>query len=169
MSDETRRAATTGGVAEAAVSVTLGAAGLVAGAALMYFLDPQLGESRRSRMADRLAGAARRTGGRASGWTEDVTQELEAVPHDLRYRSSDEAVSDDVLAARVRSELGHIVKHAGAIDVQVTDGHVILRGPVLAEEAIGVVATVSTVPGVKTVDDRLEVRESADSIPSLQK
>ncbi len=163
MSDALRRT-NSASAGDAGTSLLLGAAGLVTGAALMYFFDPELGEGRRNQLADRLGGMARRAGRGVGGWTEDVTQELQAVPHEFRYRSSDEPVSDDVLASRVRSELGHMVRHAGAIDVQVTDGRVVLSGPVLADETVGVLATIHTSPGVKEVDDDPLIDDRTDSI-----
>ncbi len=163
MAQSTRSTNTAGGG-----TIVTGLLGFAAGAAVMYFFDPELGDGRRTQLADRVGGATRRFGRQVGGWSEDMTQELQAVPHEFRYRSSDEPVTDDVLASRVRSEIGHTVRHAGAIDVRVTDGEVTLSGPVLADEAVGLLATINTVPGVRRVNDRLDVHQASDSIPALQ-
>ena len=59
-------------------------------------------------------------------------------------------VADDVLAERVRARLGHNVSHA-SIEVQVAQGEVTLRGPVLDAEVDGLLRAVRAVPGVRGV------------------
>jgi hypothetical protein len=73
-----------------------------------------------------------------------------------------------VLLERVRAQLGRFVSHPHAIDVEVADGTVTLRGPILADEVDGVVATVLGVRGVRSVTNELEAHDSPLGIPALQ-
>jgi hypothetical protein len=117
--------------------LTLAAACLLAagtGAALMYFLDPDLGRARRARMQPgRLPNAMRR------------------APDAL------EPVEDAVLVERVRTALGHTIANPDGIDVKAFDGRVVLKGPVTPEELAEIVACTRRVRGVREVDNRLSL------------
>jgi len=102
------------------------AAGL--GAALMYFLDPDLGRSRRA--------ALRPTG---PGTTP----------------IGDDSVDDAMLVERVRMALGRTIANPNAIDVRAHEGRVVLKGPVTPEELAEIVACTERVRGVREVDNRL--------------
>ena len=67
-----------------------------------------------------------------------------------------EPVDDDQLIARVRSKLGRVVSHPHAIDAAARDGHVALSGGILEQEATPLIAAVSSVRGVSSVDDHFE-------------
>lgn len=84
-----------------------------------------------------------------------------------RRRLSPAPVPDDVLAERVRARMGHIVSHS-AIDVQVAQGDVTLRGPVLDTEIDGLLHAVRAVPGVRAVVSQLEPHSRPGNIPGLQ-
>jgi uncharacterized membrane protein len=142
--------------------------GLGLGAAAMYFLDPDRGRRRRSLQANRVdhwraatRNASGRTGrdlrNRAVGWRYRITNAL-----------TSDSPSDPVLAERVRSELGRHVSHPAAIEVESIDGHVLLSGPVFADQADNLVLQVHRVRGVQSVEDRLERHESAENVPALQ-
>jgi uncharacterized membrane protein len=60
------------------------------------------------------------------------------------------------------------VSHPRAIEVTASDGRVTLCGPVLAAEEQRLKRTVSRIPGVEEIDDRLQIHEHADDLPSLQ-
>jgi BON domain-containing protein len=102
------------------------AAGL--GAALMYFLDPDLGRARRTALEQ--SGRRRAPGG-------------------------DEPVDDAVLVERVRMALGRTIANPNAIDVKAFEGRVVLKGPVTPEELAEIVACTGRVRGVREVDNRL--------------
>jgi len=70
-----------------------------------------------------------------------------------------EPVSDTVLAERVRSQIGHVVTHAGAIGVSVREGRVTLTGRVLRGEVRRLLKRISRVPGLTRVDNDLEAYE----------
>jgi uncharacterized membrane protein len=64
--------------------------------------------------------------------------------------------------------MGRYVSHPGAIEVSAAAGRVTLRGPVLADEADGLIRAVESVRGVREVEDRLEVHGDPGSVPALQ-
>ncbi|MEW5918686.1 MAG: SRPBCC family protein, partial [Gemmatimonadota bacterium] len=70
----------------------------------------------------------------------------------------------------VRSELGRVVSHPSAIEVDVEDGRVTLVGDVLTTEADRLARRVSRVRGVQEVNNRLRVwdEEESGNVPSLQ-
>jgi hypothetical protein len=72
------------------------------------------------------------------------------------------------LIERVRATLGRTCSHPRAIDVETWDGNVTLRGPILATELEGLLSTLKTVRGVRSVTSKLSVHESPKGIPALQ-
>jgi uncharacterized membrane protein len=143
--------------------------GFVAGAAFMYFADPNRGRRRRAIASDKML----------SGW-HDITNEFDKAGRDLRNRAQGVAssvhlpwnsdVADEaVLVDRVRSMIGREVSHPHAIGVHIDgEGRVVLEGPVLRHELNYLMKSVKSVPGVKEVVSRLEVHSEAGNISSLQ-
>jgi uncharacterized membrane protein len=64
--------------------------------------------------------------------------------------------------------LGRVVSHPHAIEVSCADGKVMLGGPILEDEVSLLVASVSSVPGVKQVEERLERHQESGNISALQ-
>jgi hypothetical protein len=118
-----------------------------AGAALMYFLDPNTGRRRRGLVRDQV---------------------VHGVVAELRGRLDGRDVSDDTLAERVRGRIGAIAGHASAIRSSVSEGRVTLNGPILLDDVDRLLRRVRAVRGVKDVDDRLEVHAEPDNVPGLQ-
>jgi hypothetical protein len=144
----------------------IGGAGI--GAGLMYFLDPQAGRRRRALVRDQLVHLAHEAEDALDATARDVAHRTEGVVAEARARLRREQPSDEVVAGRVREKLGHYTSHPGAIEVAVRDGQVSLSGPILAAEAPGLRQAVRRVRGVRELEDRLEVHESAEGIPALQ-
>jgi osmotically-inducible protein OsmY len=146
--------------------------GGLAGAALMFFLDPERGSRRRHLAGDKAKSSLRTGGRRVRGLAEDLRNRTSGAAAEARARIEDlsgrERVLDDVLVARVRAELGRHTRHVRAIEVSAADGTVTLRGPILAEEAGEVLAAVEKVPGILGVENRLDVHADAGNMPSLQ-
>jgi uncharacterized membrane protein len=142
--------------------------GMVIGAGLMYLLDPDRGRRRRAMVRDQMV----------SSWS-DLDDAVDTAGRDLKNRArgvlaetrsrfrSDEA-DDNVLMARVRSEIGRVVSHPHAIQVRAEDCCVTLSGPVLADEEEALVAAVKGVRGVEGVLNHLETHEEAGTVPGLQ-
>jgi osmotically-inducible protein OsmY len=87
----------------------------------------------------------------------DVIDGTFGASAELRNRLGDEDVTDEQLVARVRSELGHHVERARAIEVVADHGKVILRGQASPDELDDVVTTVRRVRGVEQVENQLRV------------
>jgi len=133
----------------------------VAGAALMYFLDPERGRSRWTLLRDRTAGTVRhlsrhveRAGRRAIA---DVYGVRQKVTH-LRPEET-EAPNDPDLVQRVETELFRdpdIPK--GAININAENGKVILRGQLERPEMIHAIERkVRKVHGVQEVENLMHL------------
>ena len=128
------------------------------GAGLMYFLDPVRGRKRRARVGE-LATHARRVERELVGkGLRDASHRAHGVTERLKHIVP-EQTDDAVLASRVRAHLGRVAD-AHAIDVEVKEGRVVLRGAVETRHAIEAIRCVRHVPGVRYVVDRLERREA---------
>jgi uncharacterized membrane protein len=144
----------------------LGALGL--GAALMYFLDPSRGRRRRALVRDQVRHAVRKGEHGMEATVNDLTNRAHGLAAEARNRFREDDPTDDVLVARVRSELGRVCSHPRAVIVTALDGVVTLSGPVLEHEVDNVVAAARSARGVTSVENRLEVHEEPGNVPSLQ-
>ena len=143
----------------------LGAAALGAGA--MYFLDPRSGGRRRALVRDQGVHARRRVREVADKTANDVRNRAVGLAARSRRLWHREPVSDAQLVERVRATLGRAVSHSSALEVTASDGRVRVSGPILVSEAGRVLRTVRRVPGVREVEEALDVHVVAD-IPALQ-
>ena len=144
-------------------------AGLAAGAALTFVLDPSSGRRRRALMRDQFVRAGRKTRQVADATATDLSNRVRGVAAETRSVLRGERVEPHRLVERVRATLGRATSHPGAIDVFGVDGGaVILEGPILTFEADRVISAAWSVPGVERVIDHLERHESSDGVPSLQ-
>ena len=138
------------------------------GAGLMYLLDPQMGRRRRS-LIDDQAFHGEYDAGEASGDTvTGLGNQVRGASEEVRQRTNDETASDRALAERVRSHLNGATSHPGSIQVTARDGRVTLRGPILAGEVDALLARIRSVPGVRSVENRLEVHKEPGWAPGLQ-
>jgi hypothetical protein len=142
--------------------------GAGAGAGLMYLLDPDQGNRRRALMRDQLVRARHLTEDAMDATSRDMRNRARGVVAELQARLRPEDVTDDVLHERVRARLGQTVRYARSIETSVADGAVTLRGPVLADDVARVVRRVGQVPGVQSVDNRLDVHAEPGDVPGLQ-
>ena len=76
-------------------------------------------------------------------------------------------VDAPVYAKNVRARLGRVVSHPGALEVDVRDGYIHLRGPILSDEVDLVLSELCNVQGIRGISDELEVHEEQD-LSSLQ-
>lgn len=139
-----------------------------AGAALMYFLDPQRGNRRQKRLRDRVVHAGHVSADFLGTARRDTRNRLRGIAAEARTRLRDSTPDDRILEERVRAELGRAVSHPGAIDVEAAEGTVLLRGFVLERERDTLVDHVGKVRGVESVEDLLEAHETAENVPALQ-
>lgn len=144
----------------------ISAAGI--GAGFMYLFDPDRGKRRRAEIRNK-ARHINRVAIDAVGKTQrDLRNHLVGVVSEMNSRVRPEEVADSVLEARIRSKLGRVVSHPHAIEVRVVDGRAILTGPILAAEAVPLFEVISSIAGLKTIENLLELHESAGDLPALQ-
>jgi uncharacterized membrane protein len=146
----------------------MGIGGLGLGAGLMFMLDPDRGRRRRALVRDQMAHAARMLSRATGATSRDLTHRIYGTMAESGNLFRREEISDDVLTERIRARVGRSVSHPHAISVTVNDGHVSLSGPVLAHEAPRLLSGVSSVRGVKGVENVLTVHTEAENISSLQ-
>jgi hypothetical protein len=144
----------------------LGSAGL--GAGLMYLLDPERGRRRRALLRDKGVSAWRFSERAVSKTSRDVGNRAQGLAASAKGLFLRPRISEDVLGARVRSHIGHLVSHPHAIEVGVHRGLVTLSGPILKRELDDLIAGIKGIEGVAGVDNRLEPHKQAEGVPGLQ-
>jgi hypothetical protein len=144
-------------------------ASLGVGAGIMYLADPQKGRGRRARLRDTAVHRSHMLRDVAGAASRDTEHRLAGIAARARAAVARRpAPDDDVLAARVRSRLGRLVSHAGAIDVKAASGRVALTGPVFEAELNQLLYGVGAVEGVIEIENHLEPHADAADIPALQ-
>ncbi len=73
-------------------------------------------------------------------------------------------IDDDLLEKRVRDEFHRKIRHATGIDIQVHEGVVTVRGPILVDEVDTLISCIQSVPGVQRVEDHLQAHQTQPSI-----
>ncbi len=143
--------------------------GVVGGAAVMYLFDPERGKRRRALLRDQADSAFDEVSDSLEGRARDAVNRVENAVHDAQPGQAQNAgVSDFTLQTRVQAQLGHYVADPGAISVAVNGGNVILGGKIHAREAQPLIERVRTIPGVKSVENRLELHDSGENVPNPQ-
>ena len=142
--------------------------GIGIGAGLMYILDPDRGARRRALIRDKIVSASNSTQCYLGKMSRDLGNRAQGLVAETKNMFRHEEVTDEVLVARVRAELGRHPVHQRAIEIEATQGRVILRGPALRSEVDELLKSVETVRGVKGVENQLEVYGQAEGISSLQ-
>jgi osmotically-inducible protein OsmY len=138
------------------------------GATAMYLLDPQQGRRRRAMLSDQIASRRRQANRVAAGCARGLAHRMQGIRATARSLLESRPLTDEQLAARVRSRLGRVSSHPGAIPVQVEQKRVVLTGAVLMRELPRVVRAVKYVPGVEHVDDQLTGYENPSGVSALQ-
>ena len=138
------------------------------GAGLMYLFDPDRGRRRRALLRDKAEHATKIAADAAGKTQRDVRNHLlgAAAEFESLFRSAE--ATDRVLEARIRSKMGRVVSHPHAIKVKVSDGLVTLCGPILADDLHPLLDAVIANSGVKNIDNRLQVHQTAGEVPALQ-
>ncbi|HYC33464.1 MAG TPA: SRPBCC family protein [Gemmatimonadales bacterium] len=142
--------------------------GIVIGVGLAYLLDPDRGARRRALLRDQTTRAGHRLAQGLDATARDLRNRAGGTAAEVRSRFRHDDADDTVLHERIRSAIGRVVSHPGAVLVDVQDGRVTLRGHVLEEEAAALRRTVRSVRGVSDVTDELSLHPDAENIPSLQ-
>jgi uncharacterized membrane protein len=138
------------------------------GVTLMYFLDPQRGNHRRALVRDRV-----------NRFINDLDDSLDMVLQDTRNRArgvlsemtaklSDQGAPDWILEERVRAALGRVTQHSRLLGIRANDGHILISGPALRAEKDEIIKYASRARGVHSVQDEMQVFETARELPSFQ-
>lgn len=127
------------------------------GAAVMYLWDPRRGKARRAEVRQKTARTAKQAGDELEKKAEDLLNRIKGFLAEAHaaMEHREEAVDDDIVAERVRSHLGHLTEHASAIQTEVVNGVVALRGTISPDKKRAVVDQVLSLPGVKGIRDLL--------------
>lgn len=148
-------------------STAIGA--LAAGATTMFLLDPAQGRRRRAMVRDKMVRAGRVTTDATGVIARDVANRAQGMLAATRSRlRREEDLSPEKIKARARAVLGRVVSHPRAISVDSTDGTLIVSGYILEREVEPLLRALQGVPGVRQVENRLEVGENPAEMPSLQ-
>jgi hypothetical protein len=142
--------------------------GIGLGTAGMYLLDPDRGKRRRALVRDKLAYAKRKTADGIETTARDLSNRARGIASTVQSRFTSAHVNDSVLVDRVRAKLGRIVSHPGAVTVSSDGGNVMLSGPILENEASHLLSYAKWIPGVKEVNNNLELHSEAENHPALQ-
>lgn len=143
-------------------------AGAVIGGRIMYMLDPDAGTKRRRYMQDKAGRLFRVAADAADKSVRDIKNRTRGVIAQSLRSVRSEDVSDVVLEERVRSKLGRIVSHPGALDVSASQGTVKLCGRVLERELEQLIPQLYKVRGVRRIESNFEVYREASGHPDLQ-
>jgi osmotically-inducible protein OsmY len=142
--------------------------GVVLGAVLMYFFDPDRGKRRRELCRDKVEEAGNKVGGYADKVSRDVRNRASEIVADTKSLFAHEDLTDEDLVDRVRSKLGHHPIDSDAVDIQATKGAVILSGSVTASESLKLLKAARRVRGVSRVENQLRVLPDKANAPDLQ-
>ncbi len=143
-------------------------AGFAAGAAFMYFADPDRGKRRRALIRDQSVRMSHRFSGLMDKAARDAANRARGAACAFRSAFRGGATLDDVVVQRVRSKLGRLVGHPHAVEVSSSGGVVTLSGLVLRSEEAHLLRCVKAIAGVRGVHNRLEAHDSSEHISSLQ-
>ncbi len=138
---------------DAALLGGLGLGAFSLGALTMFLMDPKRGRRRRALARGRLARATHEVRDGVSGTMHDLRNRARGLLAETRAEIEESDVPDEVLIERVRSALGHVVPHAGRLELNAYHGNVKIRGQVPEDEKPGLLRTVRRVRGVEQVED----------------
>jgi osmotically-inducible protein OsmY len=128
------------------------------GALLMYLFDPDRGRYRRGLLRDTLQKRVRHVERVSANRVVYALNRTRGMLSQGRAQLAPTSVPDDILRDRVRARLGHVVRHAHAIQVTAENGCVRLEGHVLPNEADAVKAAMRHVPGIVLLECQLDER-----------
>lgn len=148
------------------ISTVLGA--LILGAGAMYYLDPEQGRRRRALVADRVDSMSHDARDYLDNKRKRTADRVRGMFATVRGRMTSAMPSDDQLNAQIRSHLGRVVSFPHAVETQVMQGRVQLRGHILADEFNPLMAEIWTLRGVTAVDSQLSLQAEPGNVPTMQ-
>ena len=135
--------------------------GVLYGAGVMYFLDPERGRRRRAEVGRRSVRVLHEAEDLWTKGCRDLMNRGTGVASQARRLLVAAPADDNVITARVRSVLGHHVVDARGVEVTTLDGHVTLRGTVRPGEPEQLIPAIEQIPGVREVRSGLATAGAA--------
>ncbi|HEX6984507.1 MAG TPA: BON domain-containing protein, partial [Planctomycetaceae bacterium] len=129
--------------------------GMLYGAGMMYFLDPDRGRRRRAGLVDRAVRLVHETEELWEKGCRDLANRSYGLAAEAKRAVAPGHPDDHVLVARVRSVLGHHVCDAKAVEADALNGIVTLRGTVRPGEPERLIPAVERIAGVRGVESAL--------------
>ncbi|NMO22029.1 hypothetical protein HPC49_35615 [Pyxidicoccus fallax] len=142
--------------------------GIGVGAGVMYWSDPRSGRWRRSHLQGHAVHAAHQASGAVGIVARDLSHRTRGLFFESFRLLRSRPVDDVTLEERVRSALGRVCSHPGAIRVTSRDGTLLLEGAILYPELRRVVQRIGRVRGVRGLDNRLAPYPEPGNHPDLQ-
>lgn len=143
-------------------------AGIAVGAGLAYFGDPYRGRRRRAHARDKVTHLTHAAEKAIDRSFRDLTNRAHGLFAEAIDTVIPSRVPDEILLDRVRTRLGRLVSHPGALNVRVAGSHVIVCGDVLTDEAPRLLAGLRSMNGVRDVIDELRLHDEPGTCPALQ-
>jgi uncharacterized membrane protein len=138
------------------------------GAAAMYYFDPARGRHRRALVRDQLVHAGHKADHGVSVVARDSRNRVIGVGAGLRSLFDRGQPDDAVLVERVRAHLGRVVTHPHSVKVEANNGVITLSGPILEDEVPLLIDCTLGIPGVRDLQNRLDVHAEPGDLPGLQ-
>lgn len=131
------------------------------GAGVMYFADPDRGRRRRALVRDQFRHTSHTIADNLDAMTTDFSNRAAGLAAEAKAMLSCGAAPDDLIIARVRSRLGHLVSRPRDVQVTALFGRVTLQGTASPGEIAGLLAATALIPGVTSVENRLQSLSAA--------
>src|SRR5688572_14297010 len=125
--------------------------GTLGSAALMYLMDPEKGNERRATLRDRFTKFMGQATTKTEALIEQISDRAQGMAAETKRKLSTEEVSDEVMVARVRSAMGHVLTNAHEVEVMANQGLITLTGSVPGAETETLISTIKALPGVHGV------------------
>jgi len=145
---------------------------LAIGAGIVWLLDPNRGRGRRAWLGDKTNSVLRETGDFFRKTGRHIANRSRGMYHETSsmvggMTGSGGQMTDDQLCARIRSQLGHVTRNFGDVQVRAVQGRVTLTGSAPAEEIDAILNAVIGVRGVSGVDNQLRTRTSPGTVSGM--
>jgi hyperosmotically inducible periplasmic protein len=140
----------------------------LAGAFMMFFMDPQTGNRRRALLRDKAVKLKNKTSEYTEVIAERTGNKAKGTAAELSKRLQQDDYTDQNLVEQIRSELVHYVSHPDAVFISSDKGKVSLSGRILTAELPSLLERIRAMNGVHRVDNALVAYDNAEDISNFQ-
>ena len=137
------------------------------GAGIVYFFDPQLGESRRTLLREKANNLVNKMDDSIYAAVEDTRNKTRGVLSEWIAKLSNQDNPDWILAERVRNALGRLTPHSRGVRVRADQGQIHLNGSILNVERDVILNAAARTRGVREVIDELQVFYSPEEMTAF--